>query len=65
MKRIRTVEQLNKIHGAVFVSAWKKPCSVAFLISMQARILLRFIRMGMFEYRPGSKPAKPAKKSAK
>lgn len=53
-RRIKTLDQLAKLAAkrkAVTYVNWSKPCSAAFLMNMQVRVVHNFISRGLFEYR--------------
>lgn len=57
-KRVTTLNQLVKLANrrkAITCPSWSKPCSAAFLLNMQARVVFQFFQRGIFEYRKETK----------
>lgn len=53
-RRVRTVEEIDRLGNAgksVIVKSWKGPRSCGFMLSLQARTLLIFLRSGVYEYK--------------
>lgn len=53
-KRIYNPMELIGIKS-VYVKRWNRPCAVAFLLSMQFRVLAEYMDYGIFEYTPEQK----------
>lgn len=53
MKRIRSLNQLHKLALQKKSVVWSgvKPKPAAFMMGMSARVILRFIDMGLYEYK--------------
>lgn len=45
---------------SVYIMKWKRPCAVAFLISMQFKEVANLIEHGVFEYTAEDKSNKPS-----
>jgi len=45
---------------SVYINRWKRPCAVAFIISMQFKEVASLINGGIFEYTPEDKSNKPS-----
>jgi len=53
MKRIRTLNQLQKLAEQRKSVTWRdiKPKPAAFMMGMPARVILKFIDLGLYEYK--------------